>query len=114
ELASHLTAIAVDRSRAHEALRHQAHHDALTGLPNRTLVVKRLEELLTVRPPSDHPVAVMFLDLDRFKVINDSLGHRAGDALLGMFADRLRGLVRPDDLVGRFPADGFAVLVREG
>jgi diguanylate cyclase (GGDEF)-like protein len=113
ELASHLVAIALDRSRAHEALRHQAHHDALTGLPNRTLVVKRLEELLALRAPSDRPVAVMFLDLDRFKVINDSLGHRAGDALLGMFADRLRGLVRPDDLVGRFSADEFVVLVEE-
>jgi diguanylate cyclase (GGDEF)-like protein len=110
ELASHLTAIALDRARAHEALTHQAHHDALTGLPNRTLVVKRLDEMLG-DDSLGRRVAVMFLDLDRFKVINDSLGHRAGDALLGMFADRLRGVARPGDLVGRFSADEFVVLV---
>jgi diguanylate cyclase (GGDEF)-like protein/PAS domain S-box-containing protein len=113
ELASHLTAIALDRTRAQEALHHQAHHDSLTGLPNRTLVVKRLEQLLSEPKVVVEPVAVMFLDLDRFKVINDSLGHRAGDALLGMFADRLRGLVRPGDLVGRFSADEFVVLVAD-
>src|SRR5690606_22323815 len=109
ELAAHLTAIAYDRSRAHEALEHQAHHDALTGLPNRTLIIKRLEAMLTEARP-DTGLAATLLDLDRFKVINASPGQHAGDALLGMFADRLRALVRPDDLVGRFSADEFVIL----
>jgi diguanylate cyclase (GGDEF)-like protein/PAS domain S-box-containing protein len=113
ELAAHLTAIAVSRSRASDTLTHQAHHDALTGLPNRAMVLKRLENLLRPDALTAGNVAVMFIDLDRFKVINDSLGHKAGDALLSMFGDRLRALVRPEDLVGRFSADEFVVIVHE-
>jgi diguanylate cyclase (GGDEF)-like protein/PAS domain S-box-containing protein len=95
---------------AEARIAHMAHHDALTGLPNRVLFHERLEEaLLRVRRDRDR-LAVLYLDLDQFKDVNDGLGHSAGDRLLVAVADRLRTCLRISDMVARFGGDEFAVL----
>ena len=99
-----------ERRASGAALAHQAIHDPLTGLPNRTLFVERLERELARAAVNHERVAVLFLDLDRFKVVNDSLGHSAGDRLLVAIADRLSGAMRPSDIVARFGGDEFTVL----
>jgi diguanylate cyclase (GGDEF)-like protein/PAS domain S-box-containing protein len=99
-----------ERRASGEALAHQAIHDPLTGLPNRALFVDRLARELARAASLHTRVAVLFLDLDRFKVINDSLGHSAGDRLLVAVADRLSGAMRGDDVVARFGGDEFTVL----
>ena len=91
-----------------ERLHHLAHHDALTGLPNRTLFVERLKHALARAERRKRSVAVMFLDMDRFKVVNDTLGHEAGDRLLQAMAARLHACVREGDTVARFGGDEFA------
>ncbi|HLZ36473.1 MAG TPA: EAL domain-containing protein, partial [Mycobacteriales bacterium] len=93
-----------------ERLRHQAMHDGLTGLANRTYFAQRVEEELA-RAGGDSQVAVLFVDLDDFKTVNDSLGHAAGDALLTVVAERLRTCVRRGDVVARLGGDEFAVLL---
>ena len=94
-----------------EKLRYDAGHDSLTGLPNRTLFSDRIAAALE---QSDDDVAVLFVDLDDFKNINDSLGHAAGDTLLAQVADRLVSCVGRDDTVARFGGDEFAVLLTDG
>jgi diguanylate cyclase (GGDEF)-like protein/PAS domain S-box-containing protein len=96
------------RRRDGERLAHQAIHDPLTSLPNRLLFVDRLRRALARDTAGN--TAVLFLDLDHFKVINDSLGHSAGDRLLVTISDRLRNAVRPNDTVARFGGDEFTVL----
>jgi diguanylate cyclase (GGDEF)-like protein/PAS domain S-box-containing protein len=90
---------------------HLAHHDALTGLPNRSLMADRLAQSLNLAQRNRRQVALMFLDLDRFKSINDTLGHTGGDALLKAVADRLEASVRESDSVGRQSGDEFLVLL---
>jgi diguanylate cyclase (GGDEF)-like protein/PAS domain S-box-containing protein len=101
-----------DRKRAEEALEHQALHDDLTRLPNRLLLVDRLTHSLARTDRTDHSLAVLFLDLDRFKLVNDGLGHVVGDQLLVEVAQRLQHAVRGSDTVARFGGDEF-VIVRE-
>ena len=111
---------ALERVRAEAALRaserrlrHQATHDSLTGLPNRAYFQERLAQTLAHPARPGDTVAVLFLDLDRFKVVNDSLGHEAGDALLVMAATRLRAAIRPTDTAARLGGDEFTVLLEE-
>ena len=109
-----VVAVAMDiteRHRAEIALQHQALHDALTGLPNRAFLNQRLTDVLGAAAESDEPVALALIDLDRFKNVNDTLGHAAGDVLLQHVAARLTGALRAGDLVARFGGDEFAVLL---
>jgi diguanylate cyclase (GGDEF)-like protein/PAS domain S-box-containing protein len=98
-----------ERRALEEQLRHQAFHDPLTGLANRALFGQRLDEALVETP--DQAVAILFLDLDDFKTINDSLGHEAGDELLRIVARRIASVLRTGDLASRQGGDEFAVLL---
>jgi len=100
-----------ERKRAEEQVKHLAFHDALTGLPNRLLFQDRLNVAVVQAHRTHQKLAVLFLDIDRFKVINDSLGHSVGDELLRRMADRVAGCVREGDTVARLGGDEFTVLV---
>jgi diguanylate cyclase (GGDEF)-like protein len=104
---------AIERKFAEVQLSHQALHDPLTGLANRALLMERLAQALarTERRPSS--VAVLFLDIDRFKTINDNFGHEVGDSVLACIGDRLRKALRPEDMASRFGGDEFVVLCED-
>jgi len=99
-----------ERKRAEARVAHMAHHDALTGLPNRVLLRQRMEEALQRMQRMGHKVATLCIDLDNFKPVNDTLGHSCGDLLLQRVAERIRAMLRPDDTVARLGGDEFAVI----
>ena len=113
QAAANVLAEAIERHSAEETLRHRVLHDPLTGLPNRLSFVDSLDRALARATASERPVGVLFLDLDHFKLINDSMGHHAGDDLLRAVAPRLREHLRPSDVIARFGGDEFGVLVDE-
>jgi diguanylate cyclase (GGDEF)-like protein len=120
ETATHLASIAVDRYYAAEAIKQQALYDALTGLPNRVLFMEQLKQriqtaqaarLLSDRPEQSHEFAVLFLDVDHFKLVNDSLGHNIGDQLLIEIVRLVKRCIRTKDTFARLGGDEFAVIL---
>ena len=113
---AHLLGISADitaRKKAEEQIAHQAFHDPLTDLPNRALLLNRLEQALARSARTRGVIGLLFIDLDNFKIINDSMGHEAGDTLLQTIAERLRGCTRPGDTVARLGGDEFVILLDE-
>jgi diguanylate cyclase (GGDEF)-like protein/PAS domain S-box-containing protein len=102
-----------ERKLLEEQLRHQALHDPLTQLANRTRFTDRLEHALLRASRTGHKVAVLFMDLDNFKSVNDSLGHSAGDRLLTQVAERVQSCLRPTDTIARLGGDEFAILLED-
>jgi diguanylate cyclase (GGDEF)-like protein/PAS domain S-box-containing protein len=103
-----------DRKQSEEKVAHDALHDTLTGLPNRSLFFDRLQQAMAfLQRRVDHRYAVLFLDIDRFKTVNESLGHPAGDQLIGRVAKRIVACVRPGDTVARLGGDEFGVLIED-
>lgn len=111
--ASQLAAVAIEHRLLTEQLAHQGQHDALTGLPNRLLLQDRLGQALSLAQRKQQQVAVLFMDLDHFKQINDTLGHSHGDLLLCEVARRLEGCIRKSDTLARLGGDEFMVVVPE-
>jgi diguanylate cyclase (GGDEF)-like protein/PAS domain S-box-containing protein len=103
----------IARQQVEERVRHLAHYDELTGLPNRTMFNERLGHALSGAQRAERSLVVLFIDLDRFKNINDTLGHDAGDHVLKEVAQRLRSCLRASDTVGRLGGDEFVVLLEE-
>jgi diguanylate cyclase (GGDEF)-like protein len=109
--ASYLATIAIEQRSFTEKLTHQAHHDALTGLPNRLLFEDRLQQALAQAKRNGNVVGLLFADLNNFKRINDTLGHRIGDVLLQYVAQRLGSRIRQSDTLARMGGDEFAVVL---
>jgi diguanylate cyclase (GGDEF)-like protein len=110
----HITLVDIsDRKRAEEQIEFHAYHDVLTHLPNRKLFTDRLSQSVIHARRTHRPLAIMFVDLDHFKTINDTVGHTGGDELLLEMSHRLRACVRDDDTVARFGGDEFTIMLNE-
>ena len=110
---ANVLADALERQATEDRIRHSALHDPLTGLPNRVLFLDRLDQALARLRRNESMCAILFLDLDHFKLVNDSLGHQVGDELLAAAAPRLKQAVRGTDTVARFGGDEFGILLEE-
>lgn len=102
-----------ERKQSEERIRHMAHHDTLTGLPNRHLFTDRLNHAIKAAQRYNKALVLMFVDLDKFKPINDTLGHEAGDVVLQTVAKRFRNIIRESDTVARIGGDEFVILLEE-
>lgn len=111
ETCSHLCSLALEREYTRRRIRQLAFYDALTGLPNRSLLQARTDQAIAAANRHNEQLAVLFIDLDRFKQVNDSLGHPAGDDLLRQVAGRLESCMRPSDIAGRQSGDEFVVVI---
>ncbi|MCJ8517429.1 diguanylate cyclase (GGDEF)-like protein/PAS domain S-box-containing protein [Pseudorhizobium tarimense] len=109
-MATDLAGIAIERTRTEERIRHMAHHDALTGLPNRSLFWAQFNRAIVEARREQRRVTATYIDLDNFKQINDTLGHAAGDEVLRTLADRLGQCIRASDLLVRLGGDEFAIV----
>jgi diguanylate cyclase (GGDEF)-like protein/PAS domain S-box-containing protein len=113
EMASRLASVAIGQWTLTNMLVQQAHHDALTRLPNRVMFEERLQEAIHHSTRTDQPMAVLFVDLDRFKLVNDTLGHTLGDSLLSQVSQRLQGPLRLTDMLARMGGDEFTIIMSE-
>ncbi|MCH8553429.1 MAG: EAL domain-containing protein [Natronospirillum sp.] len=111
--AVYLAGIAIERHRAEARIQYMAHHDHLTGLPNRTFLMEQVEKAIKRAGTDDSRIALLMVDLDRFKDVNDSLGHHTGDLLLQEVAERLSSAVRSGDIVARLGGDEFVLALPE-
>lgn len=111
EIATRIAGIAIERKQSEDRIHYMAHHDPLTGLPNRSLLDDRVEQAMLYAQRYDRQLTVMFIDLDNFKLINDSLGHNAGDELLKTAAQRMVESVRSTDTVLRLGGDEFVIVL---
>ena len=111
EMTTRVAAIAIERKRAEDQINFLAHHDALTGLPNRSLLKDRLTQAMLQAQRNNPRVTAIFVDLDNFKMVNDSLGHSAGDALLKVVAERMVDVYSATDTVVRLGGDEFVILL---
>lgn len=108
---THLCMLALEREEARQSIRKMAFYDGLTGLPNRSFLLAQAQRSLLEMAREQAELAVLFIDLDRFKQINDALGHASGDELLRVMAQRLRSMLRESDLVGRLSGDEFVLVL---
>jgi diguanylate cyclase (GGDEF)-like protein len=113
ESISRLAAVAIEHRTLTDELSYQAHHDSLTGLPNRALFQDRLAQAIALARRDRSQVAVIYMDMDRFKQVNDSMGHAAGDELLRQAAARLQGCIRSSDTLARLGGDEFTVVLTQ-
>jgi diguanylate cyclase (GGDEF)-like protein len=113
DFSCNLAAIAIDNRRLYEDMLHRSRHDQLTGLPNRSVVEERLEEAIRVAERVGSFTALLFLDLDNFKSVNDSYSHRVGDAYLVEVAHRFRACLRSADVIGRIGGDEFVAVLTQ-
>jgi diguanylate cyclase (GGDEF)-like protein/PAS domain S-box-containing protein len=111
DMASHMAGIAIERHQAEKRISHIAHHDALTGLPNRLLLYSSLTQAIANAKRHGDMIALLFIDLDNFKRINDSLGHHVGDLLLQTTAQRLQACIRQGDILARLGGDEFVLVL---
>ncbi len=107
----HRTARMISAAKAEKEIRHLAYHDVLTGLPNRMLFMDRIDQAISRAQREDSKFGLLFLDIDHFKVINDSMGHAAGDELLNIVSQRLTSVLRKTDTVARLGGDEFTIII---
>jgi diguanylate cyclase (GGDEF)-like protein/PAS domain S-box-containing protein len=110
-MATHIAGIAIERKEAEDSIQFMAHHDTLTGLPNRSMLDERVASAIEAADDRGDTMTLAFLDLDNFKLVNDSLGHHAGDELLKIVATRMMGCVRGSDSIVRLGGDEFVILI---